>query len=324
MENMNNTTATPAPLGSTSVRTSYPRHAIVFHTILLILGFLIVINNLAVIYLYRRRKELQHWTNYLLICLAMTDFLAGFLTIPFLVASSVFGLLKSKAVVVYFFANSLSDFVIISNVLTLFLIFTERYLSICRPIMSRNYLTFRKIRLFVFVIWVTAVLLAILPICWSYRAIAKLPATAKYTSTMKKLDTIHSLFISICCFILPSVLILYFTVAVMRTIFHVSAERAQKKKIADRRRAFFLLFVMFVLLLCAWSPLMTVRILTETKTRVEFTRTTLEAIVALRFITSFVNPLIHTLFKDDFKKALFRLLGTCRPSVNEEILLDDS
>ena len=326
MEKVNHTSPTPILSGSTPVDRSYPQHAVIFHTILLILGFLIIINNLTVMCLYWKRKELQHWSNFLLICLAMSDFLAGSLCIPFIVAASVVALLQTHVYIVYFLSNAVSDFVIISNVLTLFLIFTERYCSICLPVMTRNTLTFQKIRISAFLIWLVAFVLAVIPLCWSYRAIAKMPLNTHYLKSMETFNITHSLFVSISCFILPSVLILFFAVAMMRTIFYVSAESTLRKKAADRRRkAFFLLLAMFILLLCAWSPLNLVRILMDTGTKVKFTRPVLEAIMTLRFITSFINPIIYTLAKDDFRKAFFNLLNTCKPlSVADQVLLEEN
>ena len=325
MENLTSTSPTPVLLGSTSADKSYPQHAVIFHTILLILGFLIIINNLTAIYLYWKHKDLQHWSNFLLICLAMSDFLAGFLCIPFIVASSAVALLKSNMHIIYFLSNALSDFVIISNVLILFLIFTERYFSICFPIMTRNFLTFQKIRISVILIWIIAIILSVIPLCWSYRAIAKMPVDAQYKKDMQRFSVGHSLFVSITCFILPSVLILFYAVAVMRKIFHLSVESRQRKKAVDRKKAFFLLLAMFILLLCAWSPLITVRILWDVGTKVKFTRVALEVIMTLRFITSFINPIIYTLLKEDFRKALYSLLDACKPSsVTDEILLEEN
>ena len=325
MENLTHTSPTPVLLGSTSADKSYPQHAVIFHTVLLILGFLIIINNLTAMCLYWKHKDLQHWSNFLLICLAMSDFLAGFLCIPFLVASSAVALLQSDVYVIYFLSNALSDFVIISNVLILFLIFTERYFSICHPIMTRNFLTFQKIRISVILIWIIAVILSVIPLCWSYRAIAKMPFDIQYMKIMERFNVGHSLFVSISCFILPSVLILFYAVAVMRKICYLRVESRQRKKAVGRKKAFFLLLAMFILLLCAWSPLITVRILLDTGTNVKFTRVALEVIMALRFITSFVNPIIYTLLKDDFRKAFYSLLDTCKPSsVTDEMLLEDN
>ena len=323
MENEYYSSPTPVQLGSASPNKNYPQHAVVFHTVLLILGFLITINNLTVMCLYWRRKELQNWSNFLLICLAMSDFVAGFLCIPFIVASSAVALLKSSIKALNFLSNALSDFSIISNVLTLFLIFTERYSSICLPIMTRNFLTFRKIRISVHLIWASALILAVTPLCWSFKAIAKMPFDVHYMRNMQNFNVVHSLFVSISCFILPSLLILFYAVAIMRTIFYVSAERRQRKKTASPRKAFFLLLAMFILLLCAWSPLIIVRILLDTGTKVKFTRAALETIMVLRFITSFFNPIIYTLLKDDFRKAFFSLANYCKPSEREEILLEE-
>lgn len=324
MDGLNETLLPQVHANSSSCNAQYPNHAIVFHTMLLTLGFLIVINNVAVICLYQRRKELQHWSNFLLICLATTDFLAGFLNIPFIVAASVLSLQKANLRAVYFLSSAISDFVIITNVLTLFLIFTERYLSICCPVLSRSFLTFTKIRRFVALIWITAFTLAVLPLCWSYKAIARLPAPPNYYESMHKFNVIHSLFVSISCFILPSGLILFYSVAVLRVVVHVSSESSQKRKAADRRRAFCLLFAMFMLLLCAWSPLITIRFILDTRGDVHLTRLALEVIVAVRFITSFVNPFIYSLLKDDFRKPLLSLFDTCRPSMRQEALLPKS
>eukprot|EP00795_Rhopilema_esculentum_P001394 gene1394-15806_t len=321
----NSTFSTGSLPNRTTTEKSYPQRALIFHTILLVLALLIVINNATVILIYRRCKELRHWTNFLLICLAMSDFLAGILNIPLIVASSILALMKTGSLAIHFFSNAASDFVIITNVLILFLIFTERYLSICRPILSRNLVTYQKIRNCVILIWVSAFLLATVPLTWSFKILAKEAYSLAYRIRMERLSVNHSLFVSICCFILPSVFILCYTVAVMRMIFYVSAESEPRKKTADRRRAFCLLLVMYILLLLAWSPLITVRMIMDTGANIRLSQTTLETIVILRFLTSFLNPFIYTLFKDDFKKALLGLCGKCRPVVvDRETLMDDN
>lgn len=321
MDEVNYTSQVPSLSPATA--TSYPQHAIIFHTILLILGFFIVVNNLTVICLYHKRRELQHRTNFLLIGLAATDLLAGLFCIPFVVASSVFSILNCKLFALNFLANTLSDFAIFTNILTLCLIFTERYLSICRPVTSRNFLTLKMIRNCIAVIWTVSLILVVLPLCWSYKAVAKLPVSPQYIKLMNKSNVIHSLFVLICCFILPSLMILFYSIAVMRMIFLVSADSSQRKKTAGRRKAFCLLFAMFILQLCAWSPLIVVRIMLDLGEPVRLTRQTVESFVAVRYLTCLVNPFVHTLCKEDYRKALLKLFKA-RQTPSEEILMDNA
>ena len=304
--------------GNTSNLT-YTDHALVFHTALLIIASLIIINNFTVICLYRKHRVLRNWTNYLLICLAATDILAGILGIPLIVASSVVAHYKSGAFVIHFLSNVVSDFVLICNVLTLFVIFTERYISICHPVQSRTCVTYAKIRNCIIIVWVASFMLAVVPLTWSYRAVGELPTSHEYRKRMDRLYINHSLFVSICCFIIPSTGILFYSLALLRMVFNVSGECHQRKKLAERRKAIFMLLTMFILLLLAWSPLIAVRIILDTRDDIKFQRAILELFMVLRFLTSFFNPLIYTLFKIDFRKALLGLIDTCRPVTDRQV-----
>lgn len=299
---------------------AYTNHALFFHTVLLMLAGLIFINNFTVICLYQKHRDLRNWTNYLLICLAATDILSGILGIPLIVASSVVAHYQPGALVIHFLSNVVSDFVLICNVLTLFVIFTERYVSICHAVHSRSCVTYIKIRNSIITVWVASFMLAIVPLTWSYRAVGKLPASQRYINRMTRLNINHSLFVSICCFIIPSVGILFYALALLRMVFNVSGECHQRrKKLAERRKAIFMLVTMFILLLLAWSPLISVRIILDTRDDIKFQRATLELFMVVRFLTSFFNPLLYTLFKIDFRKALLGLLDTCRPDTDREI-----
>lgn len=298
---------------------SISKYVIGFYTSFLLLAFLIVIANSTVLTIYFRTRTLRTRNNRLLISLACTDLFAGLLNIPLLALSAFMMALGRNIVALFFTVNVMSDFIVIVNELNLFLIFFDRYIVICHPLSSRKVITESMRVNSISATWVIAGVVAILPLSWCYKVVAGQLSSAAYRKTMFELITLHSIFVMCCCFIVPSVVMLFFLASMIRSLNVQKRKRKQRLKIRKDdckfrayHKAFVMLSAMYVLMLVAWSPLMIVRLCLDLKVNVAMSAKALNFLMMLRFFTALVNPFIYTFIKPEFRKAIFQQLARDR------------
>ena len=291
-----------------------------FYSVFLSLAFFIILANLTVLTLYFKTRPLHTSNNHLLISLAFTDLLAGVINIP-LIASSAFVSSYRNQIALNFSVNVVSDFIVTVNELNLFLIFFDRYFVICHPLYSRKIIT-RKLRLKgIASTWIFSSVVAIMPISWCFKVVAGQQYGVKYFTRMMVLISYHSIALSVCCFILPSFIMLFFLVSIIRSLHMQKKKRKQRLKLGKDdskfrayRKAFCMLSAMFVSMLIAWSPLMIVRLCMDLKVKMAISLSLLDSFMFMRFITALVNPFIYTFAKKEFREAFsmaFGLLSCC-------------
>ena len=287
-----------------------------FYAVFLSLAFFIILANLTVLTLYFKTRPLHTSNNLLLISLAFTDLLAGAINIPLIASSAFVSNYRNRQIALNFSVNVVSDFIVTVNELNLFLIFFDRYFVICHPIYSRKIIT-RKLRLKgIASTWIFSSIVAIMPISWCFKVVAGQQYGVKYRTRMMVLISSHSIAVSVCCFILPSFVMLFFLVSIIKSL-HMQKKKQKQRlnlgkddsKFRAYRKAFCMLSAMFVSMLIAWSPLMIVRLCMDLKVKMAISLSVLKSFMFMRFITALVNPFIYTFVKKEFREAFFMAFG---------------
>eukprot|EP00794_Sanderia_malayensis_P018989 gene18989-20900_t len=336
-------TRTTVAMNETAQGATPSNKIVAFNACFLSLAALIVIVNMIILIVYYHTPTLHSNNNYLLISLAFTDLVAGGLNIPVLGVSALIVTTENtwRQVALPFIGNVLSDFTIIVNELNLFLIFLNRYLIICFPLKSRKMITKRRIRLLIAVVWSVSALVALLPLAWCYKVVFGRPYTEEYKRKMHTSISHHSISVSVCCFILPSIAMLFFLVCMIYSINKhkkkrrrrmsknaggASAcggateaqqtggavarssrrQRLSKKKFNLYVKAFCMLLAMYISMLVAWSPLMVVRLCLDLRVNIKIESGIFHAFMILRFITAFINPFIYSFIKQEFRVSLLK------------------
>lgn len=288
-----------------------------FYVFFLLLAFFILLANFAVLTLYFKTKPLHTSNNHLLISLAFTDLFAGAVNIPLIALSALMSITQKNIIALNFSVNVVSDFVVTVNELNLFLIFADRYLVICHPLHSRKFITRRRRLRSITSIWLISTIVALMPFTWCYKVVAGLKHTDEYRSNMLILISYHSIAVSVCCFLLPSFIMLFFLIAMIRSLKMHKRKREQRLQIGkdDTKfrayyKAFCMLSAMFVSMLVAWSPLMIVRLCMDLRVELVISSRALDCLMMMRFVTALVNPFIYTFVKKEFRKA-FLMTFTC-------------
>uniref|UniRef100_A0A8C6TNU2 G-protein coupled receptors family 1 profile domain-containing protein n=1 Tax=Neogobius melanostomus TaxID=47308 RepID=A0A8C6TNU2_9GOBI len=142
------------PLSNNSCRKipRIPSEATVVYTLLSSITIVTVVLNLLVIVSIYHFRQLHTCTNFLLLSLAMSDFLVGFLQMPF----QIFyyhgcWFLGSFACAL----NNFSSFLIISaSVGNMVLISVDRYIAICDPMLYPSKVTIKRVTVCIFLCWI--------------------------------------------------------------------------------------------------------------------------------------------------------------------------
>ena len=126
----------------------------------------------------------------------------------------------------------------------------------------------------------------------------------------------RSIYNSVCLvtvFLLPYIYIIHAFLAMFRTISNrqrsslVQKNIPQNKKKSQSNRKCILVFAaMAIIFTCSWLPYFTIKLLLGMGIQVLLN--VMEAVVTIRYITSFAKPLLYKFFKRDFLSSLRNLL----------------
>ncbi|XP_020775897.1 trace amine-associated receptor 8a-like [Boleophthalmus pectinirostris] len=153
-------------------RTPHPElESTVIYILLSTITVLTVILNLLVIISITHFRQLHTCTNFLLLSLAVADFLVGSLQMPF----QIFyyegcWLLGDILCIVYFFSGYLSVGVSCGNMI---LISADRYIAICDPLLYHSKVTTRRVQVCICLCWISV----IVHVSWIMRDFVKQPGS---------------------------------------------------------------------------------------------------------------------------------------------------
>ncbi|XP_006013575.3 trace amine-associated receptor 4-like [Latimeria chalumnae] len=283
-----------------------------------------VFGNLVVIISISHFKQLHSPTNFLLLSLAVTDFLVGFIVMPYSMITSIetcwyFGDVFCKI------HSSCDVMLTTASIFHLCFIAIDRYYAVCDPLHYTTTVTIPVILLFLVISWAA-------PICFAFgmvfsgvnlEGIEDLVALIfcegscilLFNKLWGTLGLVIAFFIP--CTVMIGIYVKIFFVArrhakVLNSMTEKMASKGEnKKKISgnkERKAAKTLGIVMGVFLLC-WLPFFTT-IIVDPFLDFSTPGIVFECLVWLGFFNSTFNPIIYGFFYPWFQKAL-KLILTC-------------
>lgn len=272
---------------------------------LLPIAIAITLTNGLVFVMFYRRKNLRNSSNYLLLGLAVCDFLTGALNIPYFIIFSfqvvprTSPIYKDFAIWMYILHTLMS----VSAAYHILVITAEKYLAIVQPL--RHHLVTKKTVFKVLAgVWAVSGFIATIPYAWQ---------GLEYHSQFLWY-IIHSTACLVIVFLVPYVFMVYAYTVMFKAVSGRTRPsrhrlRSQKKNNNDRK-CILVFATMATVYLCCWCPyftlMLTVNVVTHnnsTAVSVAFSKV-LEVFVIVRYLTSVTNPLLYAFFKRDFWLAL--------------------
>ena len=281
---------------------------------LLPIAVLIILVNGVVFLLFAKEKRLRTPTNYLLLSLAVCDFMTGLINVPL----SIISFSSPPNFILGFFLAALHYLVVVLVVYHIFAITAERYFSIVYPFRHRWKMTKSSSLKIVAVIWMAAVLIAFLPVAWWFRRLRVNSPQSNTATVTLQIQTGHTVFCMVFVFLLPYVFIVYSQVVMFNTIRirrktrtfggknHVHSSVSRKAK--DTKRCLIIFAFMAFLFVICWFPWFVISLFQGLWFSLsEDTKLILQdfsqAFLILRYLTSIFNPLLYTFLKRDFLEA---------------------
>eukprot|EP00112_Aurelia_sp_Birch-Aquarium-sp1_P011901 Seg25.7 transcript_id=Seg25.7/GoldUCD/mRNA.D3Y31 product="Neuropeptide Y receptor type 1" protein_id=Seg25.7/GoldUCD/D3Y31 len=308
---------------SSQVQSKQKSFASVYHSLLLLIAVLIIIENTIVLYLFMKNRVLKYSvTNRLLANLALSDLITGTLMIPMTIASAS---LRTPTNILYFISYVVAKFCTIYSVFSVSIITFDRYMLICQPYSDYSQTTrYPKIWHIILIMWSTA-MFAALPITWLYDVILDPKEPTKRHQI--KADQIYDITTAIVFFLVPSCFVIIALILMYKEV-RTSMKREKKDTIhvMTPNNAYLAVvirfFYAFLAFLVCWVPLTAITTWDALQLYAFVNGKILEVLFALRCMTSLINPILYTWRDKDYKKALakshfYKALCACTRS--EEI-----
>ena len=255
----------------------------------------IILTNGVVLAMFFRRKSLRTKSNYMLLSLAICDFLTGAMNIPYFIVFSFQVVTSAMFNKLQYILHTLLS---VSAAYHILLITADKYLAIKRPL--RHYLVTKKNVFNILLgIWMTSTLIAVIPIVWNE------------SSSRLLWYIIHSAICLLVVFFIPHAFMIYAFAVMFKIITKrdrpplcSQTSRLQNKNITDRKCVLLFVVMAAIFALC-WLPYFTMMLMInindylESDTSISIRKAT-EAFAIIRYTASITNPLLYTYFKSDF------------------------
>ena len=295
---------------------------IVFATLYSVMVFFGVLGNAVVIIIVRKTPSMHTTTNYLLVNLAVADFLTLLLcpgmydfVINHLKINSTFADIVCKL----FAGNAIVCITFDASVLTLCVIAIERYVAIVKPFKSSRWnIASRKTGVVITLIWLMAFILSLPDSLWTKYNTAHTsdvyPCTRPWTLNHEL--KVKAYIISHCLVLIvtPSILISFCYLSVLKVLKWDLADpvidEADKNNMKKLLKLLVSLAVAFCLLCLPFAGFfLYVAALSREQVEKRFASLFLthRIVRVLIFFNSFVNPLLYAAQSSNYRKSLQRL-----------------
>lgn len=280
---------------------------------LLPISLLIVLTNFVVFLLFYSRRSLRKPSNYLLLSLAICDFLNGSVNISLFLLVFIPMIKGSKFLVLLGAVEVSHNFIAITAACHIFLITAEKYLAVMRPL--KYHVIKKKTMLRVIGgAWVISAVIAAAPISWFSMRNRK-------ERTGLILETAFNVFCLFAVFVVPYTFILFAHITMFRKICKRNHNRAGlkscarsriRKKKENERKCLIIFATMATVFLVCWLPWFILRLIYSLIKQRLIQHDPVALMIAsqvfliVRYLTSVINPLLYTFFKQDFWRALKR------------------
>ena len=279
---------------------------------LLPIGLLIVLTNFVVFLLFYSSQSLRKPSNYLLLSLAICDFLNGSVNISLFLLVFIQVVKGSKFLVLLCAVEVSHNFIAITAACHILLITAEKYLAVMRPL-KYHVIKKRTILLVIGGAWIISALVAAAPISWFLMR-------NRRERTGLIFETAFNVFCLFAVFVLPYTFILFAHITMFRKVCKRNRHRGlnsharsriRKKKKSERKCLIIFATMATVFIIC-WLPWFVLRLIYSLIRQRLIQHDPVVMVIAshvfliVRYLTSFINPLLYTFFKQDFWRALKR------------------
>ena len=312
-----NQTHTP----NTTVASLVPRNTVhnikAFHFLGLALAFLIIVMNVFVLVIFKVKKKLllKSPVNIILCSLSMNDAIAGLSillhVVPIMIENETVTMRKYKKT--FDTGYIISKLCLLSSVGHLVLLSCDRLLAVVSPFKHHTKFTRGYAVMWLLVVWFTAILFSMLELMLGGMIYLK----------------ISTLIIFICFVLIPLLILLHqniITLLFLRRYIKKSQLRLSQSQLrrhkARCKKTLILHLIMFLSFFVCAAPFACIRITIAYDRKLfkiipEYVR---ELVFLLRFLTSFTNALIFTIYKTDFMN-LMKVIFCCKEKAKEELEL---
>ena len=270
---------------------------------LAVLGLLITIANSTVLVLFGRKSSLRTKTNYFLASLAVSDLLAGSVTVPMIILCS---LPETSSALVCIGMDLTQRFLAISTILHLLGATLERYVKIVTPFRYFTLMTARRVSAVLTAIWLASLLSSLVQAAWI--------DPASDGGEGLHIDAVYSTVCLVVFVLIPFVCIVFAYARIFYVIrnehkgFLLNESQQTRRDALKKRtekRAVFIYLAMTITFLLGWLSYFLAS-LDEDLERLIFSQAEwiMDVLLFFKFFTSLANPLLYTFFKADFQTAL--------------------
>ena len=276
------------------------------------IGILVILTNGLVFLLFYKRQSLRKAANYLLLSLAICDFLNGSLNIILLLV--VFIPTVPKYGTTYFALVCTMEvshnFVAITAAFHILLITAEKYMAVMRPLRYRVIKT-RTMLLAITGAWLISGLIAASPIFWFADRLSR-------SKIALLLEFIFNVFCLVVVFIVPYTLILFAYVTMFRKVFKKRKPKSGRvfRKKGNELKCLVIFATMASVFAICWLPWFVLHLFYSI-THLEWmtpngnlVKNAAKIITITKYLASAINPLLYTFFKQDFWKEIKRTFFT--------------
>ena len=280
----------------------------------------IIIANGVVFYLFGKMRSLRTPANYFLLSLSISDIMTGLINIPLLLVLEHLSSPSLSFTVIYCTSEVFHNVVSISIAYHITAITMDKYLAVVNPF-GRFLMTRKTVRKALSSVWLCSAFLGSVPATWWDSWLAE-DSFALY------LQAGHIIFCLCVVFFVPYMFILYAygvmfkAVSMKRSSKESSGQKDSRafKKANNERKCLIILLAMATAFAICWIPWFTLRLIyavsttgwIDIKDQASFTEAS-QMFVIIRYISSAVNPLLYTFFKQDFWSA-FKIVTLKRNS----------
>ncbi|KAL9979108.1 hypothetical protein ACROYT_G016719 [Oculina patagonica] len=262
--------------------------------------------NGLVIFLIYKKKTLRTLTNMFLTSLALSDLMSGLVGIPLLVICLVKGMINvcvSSAIFIRFTA--------ISSVCHVLLIASDRYIFIVHGMRYHSLVTKRRANIATIIVWISSFVASVIQLSWYlYYEIA----VTEFEEITEDLNKKYSLACIVLFFAMPLLLMCY----IYGRIFYISfkrnkSDRQLSKNLQQPSRSLLhewrgrsVLLITVVIFAGCWLPYFLAMLddYMETFEKSPKPLWVERLLIFLAFIPPMLNPILCTLAKKDFRRAL--------------------
>ncbi|XP_055008732.1 trace amine-associated receptor 13c-like [Boleophthalmus pectinirostris] len=284
-----------------------PSDVLLSYNLLSLIALLTVTMNLLVIISIAHFRQLHSPTNLLILSLAVSDFLVGFLLLPveILVTESCWFLGSTLCALYY-----MTDFTVTaSSVGNIVLISIDRYLAICDPLHYNTKVTINRVRFCICACWLCALIYNSLIL--KDFLIDPYSQSSCYGECVLVLNNITGNVDLICTFIGPITVVVVLYVRIFTVV--VSQARSVQSKVVTMQqtvtmsarkselkaaRTLGIVILVFIVCLCPYYiPSFTGEDIVDSSTATPL-------VSWLWFINSCINPFVYALFYPWFRKSM--------------------